>query len=127
MLRRLNLTARDWQTAKAWLARQIVRPRAASTDKPRLFTPLFQARDRARHRRQPDSASAPLIAEDITAPPVKGRAPIKPPGAQPPHPHASNIADEPTEQRSSPDETAQDQTAQDSLARLREAKKRARR
>jgi Mg-chelatase subunit ChlD len=127
MLRRLNLTARDWQTAKAWLARQIARPRAAPTGQPRLLTPLFQARDRARHRRQSDNVPAPTNGEDISVTSARDRGSLKPPVVGLSDQPNSSADPEPPDQQVSPDENIQDHTTQDALARLREAKRRARR
>lgn len=128
MLRRLNLTTRDLQTVKAWLNRQVARPRAASTSPPRLLTPLFQARNRARHRRQLDGSSASNVKEHFSRTSTgKDRTPSIPFSAPPSEQPSSSATVESTEQRSSPDKTAQDQTVQNPLARLREAKKRARR
>jgi len=127
MLRRLNLTARDWQTAKAWLARQIARPRAASTGQPRLLTPLFQARDRARRRRQSDNVPAPTNGEDTSVTSARDRGSLKPPVVGLSDQPNSSADPEPPNPQVSPDENIQDHTTQDALARLREAKRRARR
>jgi hypothetical protein len=106
MLRRLVITRRDWAYARAWLTGKVSRrPAAAGPQTPPVLGPLFQARDRARHRREP-------------TPP--GGAEVVPGPAAAPSP-----SDEPAAPAAPPAAEAPD--AGDALARLREAKKRARR
>lgn len=108
MLRRLVITRRDWAYARSWLNSKVRRgPAEELTHQPPVLGQLFQARNRTRHRRE-----------------MRGEPKPKP-GNSP-----SNINDVPasTEIRSPDGESSPEQpSTTDSLARLREAKKRARR
>jgi Mg-chelatase subunit ChlD len=111
-VRRLLISKKDFLQGRAWLVGRLsFRPRPAS-EQPRLLGQLFQARDRARHRREiptESKAISPLPSRDAKAP----KTPVT---------NSSSAADK------SPDPTApEDPGASDSLARLHQAKKRARR
>jgi hypothetical protein len=107
MLRRLALSRRDWALARAWVSNLVYRrsSTAEAAHPPAVLGQLFQARDRARHRRE-DAAPAPPSAapRGPAASTSRPDAPASPPAAEPP--------------ANSPDPG-------DSLARLRAAKKRA--
>jgi hypothetical protein len=98
-VRRLNLTRRDGQLARAWLTSRLVRPAAGrAAGEPRRLEALFRARGRARGRTEavrPPQSQGPSSPAEPPAPPQER---VPPPAAPP---------------------------AADSLARLREAKKRA--
>lgn len=103
-VRRVMLGPADFRQALAWLREQLPsRPRRPAQD--RVLGKLFQARDRARTRRPP-------VLSDI-----EGPAPSEPP------PPVSPSPAEPSEAKEMPSAPSTD----DALARLREAKKRARR
>jgi hypothetical protein len=111
-LRRLVISRKDLYQGRAWLqSRLLSRPRPTA-EQPRLLGQLFQARDRARHRRETPTppGAFPLPTTNEAKTPA-------PPGASPPSAPA-----EPAQPV-----TPQDTPAEDSLARLRQAKKRARR
>ena len=108
-VRRLMLTSSDAQRFRAWAAERIPWRRASASgqpEPPRILGSLFQARDRARREREPlppeeEAGTSPTAPARPSTPP-----PAKPPAAAPP-------PQPPTSQ-------------EDSLARLRQAKKRAR-
>jgi uncharacterized membrane protein len=111
-LRRVVISRKDLQQARAWLHRQAVIRRQPDTSQPRVLGRLFTARDRVRHRRTP-----PADAGIPPTPSIQEPATPKPPAALSAVPPASQP------QSTGPDEQAQG----DSLERLRQAKKRARR
>jgi hypothetical protein len=116
-IRRLTLSRRDWQTASDWVAQQLPNRREATQPKgePQVLSALFNARNRARQRTQADRPAQP-------------GSPTSPLHTQPPQTQTAAQHDprsgESTPQPPSPQEN---QPAEDSFARLREAKKRARR
>jgi hypothetical protein len=113
-VRRLHLTRADWQRLLAWIQGRL--PRRASRPErgePALLGELFEARERARGRvqrgRPPQQHEAPASEaghERASEPPRDGAAPIPPP----------------TTRRDTAAEAEED-----TLARLREARDRARR
>lgn len=115
-LRRLVFTRRDWQKAQAWLSERaapLLRRRAAAPgEQPRVLGQLFEARDRARTRRE--APPRPVDRLDIPAAPRPDAPPSAPPTAPQP----------PTAQPPAPKDPPVPGEA-DALARLREAKRRA--
>lgn len=101
-VRRVMISKRDVQLARNWIAERIPGAKQKSTREREapLLGSLFQARDRARERTRGETSTPPPI--DLPAPPAAETPP-------------------PQEHKPAPPST------QDSLARLREAKKRARR
>jgi uncharacterized membrane protein len=98
-LRRVMLGPRDLGKGLTWLRERLPARRLRPTRPERTLRRLFQARDRARQRRRlPDPGESPLVEPSISPPPSRDAEGAPPPPA--------------------PD---------DALARLREAKKRARR
>lgn len=99
--RRLRLGRREWRQARNWLAeRTPLRPGATrpETESSPLLGDLFRARQRARERHQPPETPPPVVTRPADAP------------SQTKAPAPSN-----------------DEEGEDTLARLREAKKRAKR
>jgi hypothetical protein len=111
-LRRVVFSRKDFLQARTWLRDRLTLQHRPLTEQPRLLGPLFQARDRARHRRnQPETSNtAPLPLTRET------RAPATPAASLPAAPAEPSQTEPPEEL-----------TTEDSLARLRQAKKRARR
>jgi uncharacterized membrane protein/Mg-chelatase subunit ChlD len=110
-VRRVMVNRKDISLANAWLHERLTFRHRTVSEQPRLLGQLFQARDRARHRREPfeTSSNPPKTSQAASPPPMKTGNP--PPADQNPAPPP---ADKETPER-------------DSLKRLREAKKRARR
>lgn len=101
-VRRLNLSRRDLQLAANWVSERLPNRRRGSGTEPQVFGELFSARERARRRNQaPRPAAKPPASEQPADPTAAEPPPAASPEVGPPDP-------------------------QDSLARLREAKKRAR-
>jgi uncharacterized membrane protein len=112
-LRRLILTRRDVQTARAWVVERLPWRRAAAAAGEPVLGPLHRARERARQRNQrtPDNRTnegEPGTGAGQRRP--ESEAPPTAPGQQPPPTAPPRAAGDPD----------------DSFARLREAKKRAR-
>jgi hypothetical protein len=122
-IRRVMLGRRDVDNALAWVRSRLAGPRAAASRPERALGQLFQARARARRRgarsdgppTSPGTPPPPIAGPSTPPPagPTEGPPPERPPagpGQPPSRPPAAPPAD-----------------AGDSLARLREAKKRAKR
>jgi uncharacterized membrane protein/Mg-chelatase subunit ChlD len=111
-VRRVMINRKDITLAIAWLRERLTFRKRTVAEQPRLMAQLFLARDRARHRREPYGTTS-----GQQQPPTASIAP-------------TGKADEPTPivqskaESSAPDKTPDES---DSLARLRQAKKRARR
>ena len=126
-LRRLSISRSDLEKARIWLKERLApQARRTTSDQPQLLGRLFAARDRARQRPSTEEGQEPASADRRSSENAaalemeKGiretkEAPEKPSSAPPSSGYAQNNATRPA-----PDEP------QDSLARLREAKKRAR-
>ena len=109
-LRRLIISRRDMQTARAWVIERLPgRRRTAGEREAPILGRLFNARERARTRSAVPPAEVKPSSGQRT-PPASG--PVPPP-------------EQPSEKSAQP--PAQQTPPADSLARLREAKKRARR
>ena len=113
-LRRVMLSQRDMQTARAWVEERLPgRRRAARPGEAPMLSQLFDARERARRRNTQQAGNA----QPLTG----GKIPPAPPSPPPPDesapPQTGSTQNEPP---------AAPQQPTDSLARLREAKKRAR-
>ncbi len=107
-VRRVMLGPQDWRKALDWLRQRLPARRAGMAGRERALTRLFQARDRARERRA--RSEAPALSQ------VEG-----PPTPAPPF-------NETSEERPAPPPSPPSAPSDaDALARLREAKKRARR
>ncbi|MCB0178158.1 MAG: VWA domain-containing protein [Anaerolineae bacterium] len=108
-VRRVRLGRREWQQAHRWLLARLPghQQTPPAEPSPPIHSELFEARQRVRQRytAPPPAADSPVIA-----PPPKPSAPIEPPAPSP----------------ASPPEKSADQE-QDTLARLRAAKRRAKR
>ena len=130
-VRRVMFGRRDFQKAGAWLRGRLRPAPAAGSPERRALGSLFQARDRARQRTSsradapgpgpivpPGSGSSVTGSEPAAR--GSGRAPNTSSGyAQPPPPQDTPKPESPPPQAPA--------SSEDSLARLREAKKRARR
>ena len=111
-VRRVTVNRKDLSLARAWLVERLTFRQRTVSEQPRILGQLFQARDRARHRREPFGNSS------VQQPPPKTTT-SQPRELGEPTPAAQNQTPTPT-----PDEEPGES---DSLRRLREAKKRARR
>jgi len=106
-VRRLTLGHKDFVQAYVWINTRISLRRSTTTEQPRLLTGLFDARQRARQRSAtPTAQDRPIPFENVPARPQKENLPT---------PEVKTGAQDHTE------------TELDSLARLRQAKKRAKR
>jgi Mg-chelatase subunit ChlD/uncharacterized membrane protein len=105
-LRRVILSPGDLRKAGDWLRERLPTARLPAPSEGRALGPLFQARERAQQRtRQRRSESAPKIS----------RAPRADKSKMPETPEIPNVSDQPPS------------STEDTLARLRDAKRRARR
>lgn len=103
-LRRVMLSPQDWRKAVAWAKERMPAQATREHSAPQVFVNLFAARDRTRQR----------LENSVPPPgPIQGQAAPPPAAAPPPE--------------TKPESTPPPQTSEDSFARLREAKKRARR
>lgn len=112
-LRRVMFSKEDLRKARSWVAQHIPGPVATDSAQPRLLGQLFQARERARQRQ---SGNTELPASQTSE-------------EQPAIPSEKNVSSAerpPAAGIKSPPPSSESATG-DSLARLREAKKRARR
>jgi hypothetical protein len=124
-LRRVLIGRQETEKALAWLRQRLPGRRAAAGEGRRALGQLFQARDRARQRMggPPAEKSSPQTSPPPVAP--AGRAaPAKPETPAPKEPPATPPPPGPAPERPKPVPPAGEE---DALARLREAKKRARR
>jgi uncharacterized membrane protein len=111
-LRRVTISRRELSQARVWLRERLRFRHRPAASQPRLLGQLFQARDRARHRREPIEASP-----DPNRPQSESQQPLITHGDQ-----AQSTQPLPAKPQGS-DQPPID----DPLARLRQAKKRARR
>jgi uncharacterized membrane protein/Mg-chelatase subunit ChlD len=105
-VRRVMFGSRDYARAAGWVRDRLPR-RSGRPDQERALGNLFQARERARHRRGEEQPSRPPT----------------PPEAPPPSPPSAGQEPRPTQPPARP---AGDESDADTLGRLRRAKKRAR-
>ncbi len=109
-LRRVMVSKRDWQTARAWVAERLPGQRAARTHAGEpVLGQLFNARERARERERQ------RLGSETSNPPV------------PAVPLRKDPTEKVPEEKTAPPTPAQPTDQADALARLREAKKRAKR
>jgi hypothetical protein len=111
-IRRLNIGSRDLRKARTWLLGNISLSGKERLGQQRFLGQLFQARERARQR-QAVLREAPSSIERKPSLPGKKQQPVETPALPP---------SETTGEQSKPESAV----SSDSLARLREAKKRAR-
>lgn len=111
-IRRLNVGSRDLRKARTWLLGKISLSGKERLGQQRFLGQLFQARERARQR-QAVLREAPSSIERKPSLPGKKQQPVETPAPPP---------SETTGEQSKPESAV----SSDSLARLREAKKRAR-
>jgi uncharacterized membrane protein len=110
-LRRVMVSRREWQLARAWIINHLPwKPVVTGSGEPRVLGQLFAARERARKRTYQPPEDFDLQRGNIPSAP-----PSESPQAQSPGPSID------------PGGNATDTPTADSIARLREAKKRARR
>jgi uncharacterized membrane protein len=116
-IRRLVLSRRDAEHAQAWIGERLPgRRRVSAGQEPRVLGNLFAARDRARHRQ---AASSESQAKPTGAASGESSNPLPQPAAQAPRPQGPPAPP--------PPQAGPEGAETDSLARLKEAKKRARR
>ena len=111
-LRRVMLGKEDWRKARAWISERLPISGRRSSAQPRLLGQLFQARQRARQRTGQHQANVP-------EPPTATTTDVSPNRVEEKSPPATPIPPAPGKLESPP-------SSSDSLARLKEAKKRAR-
>lgn len=116
-LRRLLVTGTEWRKAKEWLQERLTWRRQRVSAPPRVLGQLFKARDRARQG-MAGPERPPGDLQEIGKPRLPTELSQKTPEIKTP------LAQAPTEKKSPESEAT---PAMDSLARLREAKKRAKR
>ncbi len=104
-IRRLRLQPSDWARFRRWLDQQLRPARQRRRGEPEVLSDLFRARERARQRRARPGGTPPAGAEPPAAPPPSAPgAPSAPPPSTPTAPSGD----------------------EDALARLRQARERAR-
>ena len=111
-LRRVVISRKDWQQARAWLQERASLRKRADANQPRVLGRLFAARDRARHRR-----TTPVGSGVVPNPSIHDSPNPQMPAASPPVAQEQSVQPQASEE---PDTV-------NSLERLRQAKKRARR
>jgi uncharacterized membrane protein len=115
-VRRLRLTAADWRRLAAWLrARVPQRPAGARRGEPAVLGDLFQARERARRRGARAAGERQVAQPEIRAGGEPARA-VSPPAEERP----------PRRPEPAPEKETAPGGEEDTLARLREARERAR-
>jgi hypothetical protein len=120
-VRRLRVTAADWRHMVQWVRGRVpARDRTRRPGEPVLLGDLFQARERARRR------GARPVVED--PPPIRAQTTSGPPQPEKPQP-ARPAAQAPARQEAAErkDKPGRPADAEDTLARLRQARDRARR
>jgi hypothetical protein len=118
-VRRVMFTAQDYRKARAWVAGRLAFGRQPQPSQDRALGRLFSARQRARQRtgqRFADQPEAPGVRRELPSvrPAHPSQTPAPPPAA----------ADAPAPEKPAP---ARTETEEESFARLRQAKRRARR
>ena len=124
-VRRLLINREDLRQAWRWSLARLPGRHAEAAPAPRVMGQLFEARDRARRRdRETDRSPSPTIPEQPSGEDRAAPSPAPPPDAPTPAVKAPPTPSEPSAAAPPP---ATPDSSGDSLARLREAKKRARR
>jgi hypothetical protein len=111
-VRRVMVNRKDLSLARSWLFERLTLQQRPVSEQPHILGHLFQARDRARHRREPFG-----ITDD----------PQKPPQTNISSPKETVEPSTPAQTQAQKPPQAEEKSDDDSLARLRQAKKRARR
>lgn len=114
-LRRVLLSPRDLQKTQVWLRERVTGSKTRQRSEEPVLSQLFSARDRARSRTQMRSGGSPQEGT--------GQSPSAP--ASPP-PEANPPSSPPPRSSAPPDKPEPPSSEEDSLARLRAAKRRAR-
>jgi hypothetical protein len=125
-IRRVMIGPKDLHRVRAWLLEHLPRRREGVHEQTRLLGQLFRARDRARHRQPtPRETDAPRQQERISKTSSEDLPGISPAPTEQSPAERDQTEQHPPGEITSPPDGAPDTEA--SLARLREAKKRARR